>query len=248
MENYIENFNNFDRTFIYDFKLGYGGIGDFLKFFMIILTECIHKKIKLYHKINNIEIEKYIKFKYDFLSVTQDEILKLKNVSIRRPHQYYHNDKYNGSIKLNEVFYFDDSIKMNVQNILPSIPDNYISIHLRMGDKFLETDKRFVVVKNDTRHFSEENIYKFIENNSNKNIIFFCDNKNQKLKIKNKYNNIIISNADVGHTSLFNTTSKQIIDTITEFYILTNSQLIYAASGSGFSKMASKFNNTKYVT
>lgn len=248
MENYINNYNNYDKSFVYDFKLGDGGIGDYIKFFMIILTYCIDNNIKIYHKINNIEIEKYIKFKYDFFNITQDEISKLNNVSIKEPYEYYNNDIYNGNIYLNEVFYFDNSIKLNVTNIAPSLPTNYISIHLRLGDKFLETDINFIHCKNDTRHFSKENIYKFIEDNSDKNIIFFCDNNNEKINIKNKYKNIIILNSQIGHTSLPNTTNKQILDTITEFYLLSNSQLIYAASYSGFSKMASTFKNVEYIT
>ena len=47
-----------------------------------------------------------------------------------------------------------------------------------------------------------------------------------------------------------NTTDKQILDTVTEFYLLTNSQLIYSPSipESGFSKVAAKFKNIKVVT
>jgi len=149
---------------------------------------------------------------------------------------------------LNEVFYFDDIVKANVEKIIPSLPVNYISIHLRLGDKFLETEKHFVLVRHDTRGFSEEKIYKFIEDNSDKNVIFFCDNNNKKMEIKNKYKNIIISNAHIGHTSLHNTTNRQILDAVTEFYIMTNSQLICAASRSGFSKTASIFNNVKFMS
>jgi hypothetical protein len=58
MENYISNYKNYDKIFIYDFKLGDGGIGDYLKFFMIILSYCINNNIKIYNKVNNIEIEK----------------------------------------------------------------------------------------------------------------------------------------------------------------------------------------------
>lgn len=104
----------------------------------------------------------------------------------------------------------------------------YISIHLRLGDKFLETDKRFVQFKRDKRSYSEENIYNFIENNNDKNIIFFCDNYNYKSKIKKKYKKVIITGAEIGHTSLYNTTNKQVLDAVTEFYILSNSMLIYA--------------------
>ena len=250
MENYINNFKNFDKISIYDFKLGDGGIGDYLKFYMIILTKCMCNNIKLYHKINNIEIETYIKLKYDFLYISSDEILKLKNVTIEKPQHYYYmyTDKDNGDIPLNEIFYFDDIVKTNVKNVLFSLPIDYISIHLRLGDKFLETDKKYVLCKNDTRNFSLEKLYKFIEVNNDKNIIFVSDNNNYKLNIKNKYNNIIISTSQIGHTSLSNTTNKQILDSITDFYILSNSQLIYSASNSGFSRMASKFNNIKFIS
>lgn len=248
MENYINNFKNFAKTSVYNFKLGYGGIGDYLKFYMIILIKCMRKNIKFYHKINNIEIEKYIKLKYDFLYISSEEISKLKNVTIEEPFHYYRNDKYDGNIHLNEIFYFDDIVKTNVKNILSPLPINYISIHLRLGDKFLETDKKYVACKGDRRNFSSEKLYKFIEDNNDKNIIFFCDNNSEKLKVKNKYNNIIITTSQIGHTSLSNTTNKQILDSITDFYILSNSQLIYSASYSGFSKMASKFNNIKFIS
>ena len=247
MKNYIKNFENFDKTIIYDFKLGDGGIGDYITYFMIILKECINNNTKIYHKINNIEIEKYIKLKYDFFYITEDEISRLKNFTIKKPYDYYDGGGYNGDIYVNEVFYFDNIVKTNVINILSSLPINYISIHLRLGDKFLETDKKYVKCENDTRSFSSEKIFKFIEDNNDKSIIFFCDNNSEKLKVKNKYNNIIISTAQIGHTSLSNTTNRQILDTITEFYILSNSQLIYGASRSSFSIIASKFNNVKYI-
>ena len=186
--------------------------------------------------------------KYDFLYISSEEISKLKNVTIEKPFHYYRNDKYDGNIHLNEIFYFDDIVKTNVKNILSPLPINYISIHLRLGDKFLETDKKYVLAKGDRREFFSEKLYKFIEGNNDKNIIFFCDNNSEKLKVKNKYNNIIITTSQIGHTSLSNTTNKQILDSITDFYILSNSQLIYSASNSGFSKMASKFNNIKFIS
>ena len=109
MEDYINNFKNYEKTIVYDFKLGDGGIGDYLKFFMIILTECMNSssKVKLYHKINDLEIEKYIKLKYDFMNIDSDKISKLTNVSIKTPKDYYYKDSYNGTICLNEVFYFE---------------------------------------------------------------------------------------------------------------------------------------------
>jgi hypothetical protein len=147
------------------------------------------------------------------------------------------------SININEVFYFTDDVKINCKYLFPQDITNYISIHLRLGDRFLETDCRYVNCRDDTRIFSFEKIHTFIEENRNENIFFCCDNNNYKLNLKKKYNNIIITNCKVGHTSLSNTTTQQVLDAITEFYILTNSKMIFAASISGFSIIASKFNN-----
>ena len=60
MENYINNFESFDKSVIYNFELGNGGVGDNIKFFMIALELCMKNNKRLYYKKNNIEIEKYI--------------------------------------------------------------------------------------------------------------------------------------------------------------------------------------------
>ena len=247
MENYINNFNNYDKSIIYDFIIGDGGIGDFVKFFMIMLADCMRNNMKIYHKKNNLPIESYIKFKYEFMNITPEEISKLDNYVIKKPNDYYNNDKYKDGIPLKEVFYFDDSVKLNVQNVIPFLPKKYISIHLRLGDKYLETDENFIVVKHDTRSYSEEKLYQFIEEHSSHNIIFFCDNNSFKLKVKDDYNHIFITKTEIGHTSLKNTTQKQTLDAITDFYLLSESEFIYAASFSGFSKMAADFNKIEII-
>ena len=32
MDDYINNYDNFNKTIIYSFKVGYGGLGDYIKF------------------------------------------------------------------------------------------------------------------------------------------------------------------------------------------------------------------------
>ena len=103
----------------------------------------------------------------------------------------------------------------------------------------------FIVCKNDTRSYDENKLFNYIENNiHNKKILFFCDNDKYKRKIKDKYDNIIIINSNIGHTSLINTTDEQVLDTVTEFYIISNSKEIVQASNSGFSKLAAIYKNT----
>lgn len=245
MECYINNYDSFEKIMVYDFTLGAGGIGDCIKFFMFVLNICMKTNTRLYYKKNNIEIEKYIKLIYENMYITEDEIKKLNGVQIVEPGMYYSTINYDYII-IKDVFYFTDEVKINSKYLFP-IETNYISIHLRLGDKYLETDKNYVAVKEDTRVFSNENIYNFIEDNSNNNIFFCCDNNDYKQKIKEKYNNIIITHCDIGHSSLSNTTPKQVLDAITEFYILVNSIMIYGASCSGFSKVASQFNNIQLI-
>ena len=247
MENYIKNYELFDSTIVYNFQLGDGGIGDNIKFFMFVLESCMKNNKRLYYKKNNIEIENYIKLKYDIMYVNEDMIKQLDCVEVVAPYMFHSSTNYNYSIDINQVFYFADEVKINSKYLFPSDVTNYISIHLRLGDKYLETDRAYILCKEDTRQFSDENIYNIIEENHNKNIFFCCDNNNYKLKLKEKYNNIIITNCDIGHTSLSNTTSKQILDGISEFYILTNSTMIFGASISGFSIIAAKFNNIPLI-
>lgn len=262
MDNYINNFNNYTYKIVYNFELNSGGIGDCIKFFMYILNLCINNNIKLYYQINNIAIEKYLKLKYAQMYIEKKDIGKKNIIYIFKNILKINNDDYNivtpficyksfnyDDIKINieDVFDFSSEIKINSFKLFPNNMINYISIHLRLGDKHLETDKSYVYCKNDERFFNENLIFNYIEMNSDKNIIFFCDNNNYKLKIKNKYNNVFTTDCDIGHTSLSNTTDKQILDSITEFYLMTNSDKIVCASHSGFSIIASKFKNIPLI-
>ena len=261
MEDYINNYKNFQKNIVYDFKFGFGGIGDCIKFFMYALSLCIKYNIKLYYLKNDNPIEKYLQMKYSEMYITSDTIVERTNISINdiqnintdvynivTPFTFYDVFNYDDiTLPFESVFNFSDEIKKNADILLLKNVDSYISINLRLGDKYLETEKQFVVCPNDSRVYNEENIFKFIEDNRDKNVVYFCDNNNYKIKIKNNYNNIIITNCNIGHTSLLNTTSKQTLDAITEFYLLCNSEKIFIASESGFSRMASKFRNIPII-
>ena len=255
MENYIKNHGTFDKNVVYIFNIGDGGIGDCIKFFMYILEICIKYKYNLYFQINNTPFEKYLKLKYTKMyihcienMVKINDIKTLYNITNTynsvTPYLFYQVFKYEDiTINIQDVFYFTDEVINNRCTLLPDM-SNYISLHLRLGDKYLETSNKFVLCKEDSRTYSKNNLFKFIEENDN--IIFFCDNNSYKRKIKEKYDKIIITNCDIGHTSFINTTDKQVLDTVTEFYIITESKKIYGASYSGFSVIASKFKNTPF--
>ena len=248
MDEYLINFDDYEKIVIYDFQLGYGGIGDCIKYFMFILEKCICEKMQCRYLINNIAIENYLKLKYEKMYISRNEIPQLKKTyKIENPFHLY--NTYNDesiTIPIQDVFYFSNEIIDNKNNIFSNI-NSYTCIHLRLGDKFLETNKSNVICKNDTRSFNESEIFDFIEKNKDTNIVFCCDNKNYKTLLKKRFENIHLVNCVIGHTSLKNTTTKQILDTVTEFYIMCNSEKIVAASRSGFSIIASKFKNIEYI-
>jgi hypothetical protein len=254
---YFENYNKYTKNLIFNFDYGMGGIGDYFKFFMYALKYCIDHNIRLYLYIKH-DINKYIKLKYDKMYININNI-KYKNINkykdlediddkdiyLINPFIFYdvQQEVYDNATKciLDDIFYFTEDILNN------TIQEKYISIHLRLGDKFLETDKNYIVCKEDVRVYNEKKLNKFLEDNKDKNIYFFCDNYAFKKNIKDNYENVHIIDVKVGHTSLLNVTEDEIKNSIIEFYILSKSEKIYWASWSGFSFMASRFYNTKFI-
>ena len=266
MDTYIEKYVQYKKKIIFDFKLGDGGIGDCIKYFMFTLTWCVRFNYKLYYLVNNTTIEKLLLLKYKKMYIQKEDISDSRNINrhenvigvieninedinyIVFPGTFYDVINYDIiNINIQDVFQFSDNVIDNSIRLLPANITDYISIHLRLGDKYLETDKSYIACLEDERKYNENKIFEFIEKHSTENILFFCDNNSCKLTLKSIYNNIIITNSDIGHTGLINTTENQVLDTVTEFYILTNSKLICAASPSGFSMVASKFKNTPIV-
>lgn len=283
VQEYIDKWEQFDKNIVYDFSIGHGGIADCIKFFIYTLESCIKNNYKLYYKQNNIQIEKYIKLKYNKLYITNSQLQKLDNYTTINPHNIINlfltsqqqtgakscrkagavgdingvrnpislarldTSYFNFNHKIEDLFEFSDEVKLNRDKLVPPSIRDYISIHVRLGDKFLETDNNFIICKWDQRYYSNTRIYKFIEDNLNKNIFLCSDNNQYKKELKLRYKNLIIANSDIGHTGHHNTSQKQVLDTITEFYILTNSKLIFSGSGSGFSYIASQFKMIQHI-
>ena len=87
----------------------------------------------------------------------------------------------------------------------------------------------------------------YLEDHVADTLVFFCDNADFKRKIKIQYPHIYVTDYVIGHTGLHNTTDEQIFNSVTEFYILTQSERICAISQSGFSLVASKFKNIPLI-
>ena len=261
MESYFTNYDNFTKQVVYKFTIGNGGVGDYIKYFMCLLSLCMKNNIKMYYLVENNVVDNFIKLKHPQMYIKKDQLVNAQylndidhlnsisdgNFYMVEAHNMYkfHSVLYDSiQEKVSDYFYFTDEIKTNAAK--QNVPGNYISLHVRLGDKFLETDKANVLVKDDVRNYDEDTLFDFIEKNSDKNILFFCDNYDYKQKIKKKYDFVYITDYKIGHTSLSSTTVEEALNGITEFYILTNSTEIYTPTESGFSIVASKFNQIPF--
>jgi len=257
MEKYLEEYDNYRSTIVYYFTYGSGGIGDMLKYFMYLLAFCIKNKIQLKYFLNDYPISKFIKLKHekmyeksnsgDFVEITHINQLSKLRTNVKYLVQPFILYKINDiskyiSFSISNVFYFSKDIT-NMYNVI----EPYNSIHLRLGDKFIETESQYKACPDDIRDYDEERLVKYIRENSEKRILFFCDNKSYKRRIKNKFPSIRIIDHDIGHTSYINITDKQMRNTIVDFYLICKSDIIVAASKSGFSEIASYFYKSPFL-
>jgi hypothetical protein len=257
MDKYIEKYDTLEKVMIFTFRLGEGGIGDFVKFFTFLLYQCIQRDIKLYCA-NQSHISKYITMKYPKMCIDLqtvpipiyhlDELDHLTpgisytcDVGVMYPIFPFGQPLPNIDLDFpyDQVFEFSEEVKQN-QSIILKPTGPYTSIHLRLGDHFLETDHLFVLCHQDERRFDPTLIDDVIRNTPGP-ILFFCDNRSYKEQIQQTHANVTLTTGEIGHTSLSNTTEKQILDTVTEFYIMTKSEHIISCSSSGFCIMASRF-------
>ena len=266
IQKYIKNYSKFNKNVIYDFNVNDGGVADYIKYFMYLLQHCMNKNFRLHYKKNGLPLESYIPIQLSELYISQDKINNFKNLDslrsldtfeninndiyyICKPNCMYKNFDFDFiNLKFSDVFYFSDEVILNKKNIYSDNSLNYISIHLRLGDKHLELDKKdkkFVYTKWDEREFNSDKLSDLIEKNNKKKILFFCDNNSFKQKLKKKYPFISISSAKVGHTGLSISSKREVLDAASELALLAGSKEIYSVSYSGFPLVAGKLGEVK---
>jgi hypothetical protein len=246
--------NKVNMVYVYN---KYIGIGDYIKFYAYALEYCKQRGYNLFHLITDNPMEKYIILKDKQAYIDKNKLKTVCNIDniekftynnsidyyIISPASFYKIFDHDFiTSKIEDVFIFSEEVIKNA----PLGLKDYISIHLRLGDVFMETEERFIISKRDKRKYNEHKIYEEIEKEKN-NIIFFCDNNAYRQKIKEKYPHIIITNSRIGHTGMAYVNEKHILDAITDFYIMSQSKKIIAASYSGYSIASSKFKNIPLI-
>ena len=249
MEEYLAGWDTYKKGAVLTTIPGQGaGVGDYVKYFMYLLQFCMKVKYRIHYLTGRPE-EKYLKLVDDRMYITEEEMNRQhKNgmLMVQTPLVYYDTFCWSDIIlNASDVFKFTDEVVQNKKTILNHEGD-YICMHVRLGDKFLETSKDNVIVKHDTRSFDEKLVNDFIKNNQDKTIVMMSDNKAFREKIKGYHDNVKITTGKIGHTGLSGMLlSTETLDAITELYILTKSKKVVVCTESGFPIISKFFDNTE---
>ena len=252
------------KKLLFRFPLTNGGIGDMIKFFICALDIAIKYDLRICFLKSDNPITKYLLPKCEHIYVSEEDlqgcsILPISNynqieemiknsdnttVLMAAPVIFYDIpfydivDKYN----ISEIFKFSDDIyEMKKDH---NISEEYVSVHIRRGDKHIEASSSVKQVPHDSRPFDQTNFDNVVNKlfDNSKNVMLFSDSMVFKKMMSKKFNKIQCLDLKIGHTTWTNTSDEQIKNTVFEFYILCNSIKIVANCVSGFSKMASMFN------
>jgi hypothetical protein len=259
MEKYLQSYSKLNTNIIYSFNYGQGGLGDYIKFFTLAIQLSIKNNEKIYYLKNNLPIEKYLPLKYDKMYISKESMKKLDEYKMVDPSDYYKHFGEFGSphfknsydkiyLPIKDVFEFSAEVISHSISLLPKNVYTYNSIHLRCGDNYIKNHEIYENNSRDCRWNSKHSIkLKYFLRKNKKPFIFFTDNIQFKNDIKKKFNNLITLNVDIHHTG-FEIKDKELLDSIAEFYVLSNSKKIIMIVESGFARMAARINNIPIET
>lgn len=229
---------------VYKFKLGYGGIGDFIKFMELCIKKSKIMNTKFYINLDH-PMKEFIQIKDKYIFNPH----KTKIYETIKPFTFYNkfdkNSFINKKIIFNPLQYFTFSKECldNCSNLLlkNNINNNYEGIHLRMGDSKMNSTKKNQFdnrVKNLNFH---DTIDKIVSSKIDTIFLLFTDNKQIKTEIFEKFDNIRILNIEIIHTSdcYNNKFQKNLKDNISEFVLLSKAKKIHSISYSGYPIVAS---------
>lgn len=269
----MEEYDSFNKYLIYDrWKGGIGDFVAFFTYTLKLCIGNNIRMYYLPND-EGFLLDKYIKLRYSKMYITQEKIDEIRAEKINpirdishidqivnllpnvyytfgplNLYSYYTMDRfgtYRGKrgaemvgFQLDKVFVFSEEVVENVPDIFKTGIE-YISIHLRLGDACIIPGN----TSDDKRPYDLKKIKNFIIKNGTKNILFVCDSAEYLDSIKDEIN-VITTGFEITHTDYnINKTDLRMLNTLTEYYLLTKSNEIYLGSYSGFSITASCFKN-----
>ena len=258
MEEFLEIYKSSNHEIVYVYQFETGGLADFIKFAIKVINFCYVQRIKFYVFINH-PLAEFIQFKFQFMNFANrfpnphfeiqsyNRLRLIKNAELTLsakmqilPDYCYTED---WPIALPSGIRFQDimDFKQVIYASIPTLPPNYVAVHLRLGDLHMDCAKGFTGPTRDSRQWDESRLCSLLEelHSQGKDIVFLSDNRNYKKKLMDKYPYLHMTDMKIGHIGLQYVTSDDILNTIFEFVLIMKSSHIYAASYSGFNEIAS---------
>jgi len=245
------NYTNPSKACVFRFYGNAGGVGDFIKYSMYVLNECIKNNHSFYVDIRA-PIYKFLIIKYDIMDYNKKRPSH-SDIYYTSPGNYY-NILHSGNMdQLDRLTFFNffDFIPIVYDELYKMMPkEDYITIHIRLGDKYLENrniahnycDQDVRTKKPDEYYLTH--IDTIMKTNNTNPVILLSDNVGFKKLVKQHSPTIIINEFDIVHTS-FNYNNNTNVETLfaktlAEFLLLVKSKEIYALTISGFPVLANK--------
>jgi len=234
---------------VYEFKLNYGGIGDFIKYMKASVKKSKDMNAEFYINLDH-PMNEFIKIKDKYIFNPQ----KTKVYEIIKPFMLYYK-----RFSLDDFFFeplqyftFSKDCLDNCSNLLlkGNINSDYEGIHLRLGDSNMKYTN---IVKEDDRakgvNFNEI-VGKIVSSKKDTIFLLFSDNEQVKTEIFKTYDNVRILDIEIIHTgdhSKTKVSSQCLKDNISEFVILSKAKKIHSVTYSGYSIVASWIYLNPYV-
>lgn len=216
----------------------------------------ISKNIPFFKTINYVYVNDNNIIKYNYKNIDENLINYLNSLQLYHGNVYLYlinhpNEEYITQInkeKIAEILKPTDYINNKITYAMSCLKlnkGNFKVIHIRTEDEVLNDD---ILLNN--RIFYIINTLKSIIT-TNDDIFLITNNNKFKNTLIQKYPKIKTIFNEIAHTAYKETSDEKIINTLKDFYIMSNSNYIYSFSvyihGSGFSKWCAVTYNIPYV-
>lgn len=268
MEQFLDLYKTSTKELVYIYLFENGGLADFIKFARTAINFCWENKIRPYIYIHH-PLVKYIVFKQPIMNFLanrspEDAIRQLaayrriqlnSRVDTTSSDKMFllpsgcHEEVFPSIMPLGISFLDIIDFTPNIYSLITSIASSYVAVHLRCGDLHMECARGFAGPTTDSRKWNEKQLFQLLEDlhSQGKTIYFFSDNRSYKRALAAQYPYLQMSHTKIGHIGLQYVKDEDIANTLVEFATIMRAETIYAASYSGFTKVASEIGNRPLV-
>lgn len=234
-----------DTAVVCEFGLMQGGIGDFFKIFAFSLELAVASRARILVR-NTSPLAAFLHPKHAWMTDARGMRVV---TTVNNAYWYNHastettHGLCSAALVLSDWFEMDASIVAEARRLAP--PTSYVALHIRRGDKHLETNLTNVVCKHDERPFDASAVDAVCAREPV--LLVVGDHAGTLRDLKARYPHVALTGLEIGHTSLHGTPASAVRAALVEFMILGNARSIVASSTSGFPHLASRWHGREWA-